>query len=254
MEVHHHAHTARKKWTHYIWEFLMLFLAVFCGFLAENFREHKVENHRAREFASSMVKDLGQDTANLAAYKKTVNRYIRLSDTLLELSRQKLDGPAAARFSFYARFAYWTGGVTWSRTTFDQIKSSGSMRYFDHGLVEKLLRYDGLINDIQMEYRNHDTRGNMLVNSINKIIDPHLHQEVSRLYLWSLDTISSKTIEAFCKWQVASLETKRPEIQELLNMVVVQQRNLRVRQDLRDQAAALATELIGDFRSAYHLK
>ena len=42
MEVHHHTHlasgkthTARKKWTHYFWEFLMLFLAVFCGFLAE---------------------------------------------------------------------------------------------------------------------------------------------------------------------------------------------------------------------------
>ena len=32
MEVHAHAHTARKKWTHYLWEFLMLFLAVFCGF------------------------------------------------------------------------------------------------------------------------------------------------------------------------------------------------------------------------------
>ena len=27
MEVHAHTHTARKKWTHYFWEFLMLFLA-----------------------------------------------------------------------------------------------------------------------------------------------------------------------------------------------------------------------------------
>jgi hypothetical protein len=53
MEVHHHAHTARKKWTHYFWEFLMLFLAVFCGFMAENIREHKIEQHRAKEFARS---------------------------------------------------------------------------------------------------------------------------------------------------------------------------------------------------------
>ena len=36
MEVHAHTHTppasggtGRKKWTHYFWEFLMLFLAVF---------------------------------------------------------------------------------------------------------------------------------------------------------------------------------------------------------------------------------
>ena len=63
MEVHHHAHTSRNKWTHYFWEFLMLFLAVFCGFLAENFREHKVEDLRAKEFARSLILDLNNDTA-----------------------------------------------------------------------------------------------------------------------------------------------------------------------------------------------
>src|SRR5215210_6733179 len=46
MDVHHHTHTPRKKWTHYLFEFFMLFLAVFCGFIAENFREHIVENGR----------------------------------------------------------------------------------------------------------------------------------------------------------------------------------------------------------------
>lgn len=37
MEVHHHAHHehGKKNWKSYFWEFLMLFLAVFCGFLAE---------------------------------------------------------------------------------------------------------------------------------------------------------------------------------------------------------------------------
>lgn len=34
MEVDAHTHTS-KKWTRYFWEFLMLFLVVFCGFLAE---------------------------------------------------------------------------------------------------------------------------------------------------------------------------------------------------------------------------
>ena len=55
MEVHAHTHTARKKWTHYLWEFLMLFLAVFCGFLAENIREHAVERHREKQFIESFI-------------------------------------------------------------------------------------------------------------------------------------------------------------------------------------------------------
>src|SRR5437667_9186742 len=69
MEVHHHAHlasgethTSRKKWTHYLWEFLMLFLAVFCGFLAENLREHSVEKHREKEYMKEIVENLKYDT------------------------------------------------------------------------------------------------------------------------------------------------------------------------------------------------
>jgi hypothetical protein len=62
MEVHHHSQTPRKKWTHYFWEFLMLFLAVFAGFLAENQREHIVEHQRERKFANRLLSDLRQDS------------------------------------------------------------------------------------------------------------------------------------------------------------------------------------------------
>src|SRR5204862_11263 len=61
MEVHAHTHTARKKWTHYLWEFLMLFLAVFCGFLAENQREHMIEHQREKILITEVVEDLITD-------------------------------------------------------------------------------------------------------------------------------------------------------------------------------------------------
>ena len=48
MEVHHHAHhEGKKNWKSYAWEFLMLFFAVFFGFLAQNFLEHRLENEKA---------------------------------------------------------------------------------------------------------------------------------------------------------------------------------------------------------------
>src|ERR1044072_4793005 len=64
MEVHAHSHTARKKWTHYLFEFLMLFLAVFCGFLAEYQLEHMIEHQREKVYIRSMIEDLAKDTAN----------------------------------------------------------------------------------------------------------------------------------------------------------------------------------------------
>ena len=77
MEVHHHSHTACKKIAHYIWEFLMLFLAVFCGFLAENQLEHMIEHRREKEFMRSLVSDVIEDTTELnksiAETKKAIN-------------------------------------------------------------------------------------------------------------------------------------------------------------------------------------
>ena len=66
MEVHAHSHTPRKNWTHYLWEFFMLFLAVTAGFFVENQREHMVEHRREKEFMVSLVKDLDLDTVQFS--------------------------------------------------------------------------------------------------------------------------------------------------------------------------------------------
>src|SRR4029078_9084396 len=103
MEVHAHTHTARKKFTHYLWDFLMLFLAVFCGFLAENFREHKVEQIRAHEYAESLVLDLQNHTAAIHLEDKSAVLYNSLVDSLLIINKSKLEGRNASKFSFYSR-------------------------------------------------------------------------------------------------------------------------------------------------------
>jgi hypothetical protein len=68
METHadHLHHAPGNKFWHYFYEFLMLFLAVFCGFLAENFREHRVERERAEQYILSFYEDLKSDTARLS--------------------------------------------------------------------------------------------------------------------------------------------------------------------------------------------
>jgi len=256
MEVHAHSHTARKKWTHYLWEFLMLFLAVFCGFLAENIREHKVEQHRAKEFAKSLVEDLQNDTTAITSEKKSARLYIAVVDSLLKLSNTPLEGRQASQFSFYTRFTYWTVPISWNRNTFEQIKNSGSLRYFKNGqLLKKLLEYDGLVNDIKSEANANAIRGNMLLPLINSIIEPTLHYELSKHFLASLDTMSKEIREIFFSYKTESLENKREKVKELLNMIVVQQRNFQFQINTGWlHAQALATELISDLKKEYHLK
>jgi hypothetical protein len=263
MEVHHHTHPppdshrdGRKKWTHYFWEFLMLFLAVFCGFMAENIRENKIEQHRAKDFAKSLVQDLQNDTAAINTEKKSARLYIAVADSLLKLSNNPLEGRRATEFSFYTRFVYWTVPVSWNRNTFEQIKNSGSLRYFKNGqLLKKLLEYDGLVNDVKAEETANATRGNMLLPLINSTIEPALHYEFSKYFLASLDTMSNETREILFSYKTGTLENKREKISELLNMVVVQQRNFQNQINNRwRQTQLLATELINDIKKEYHLK
>ena len=115
------------------------------------------------------------------------------------------------------------------------------------------MKYDAVINDNEHEFFNHETRGNMLLNSINKIVEPGLHNEASKLFLFSLDTISKQTLQQYMSFQTPSLENKRNKINELLNMVVVQRRNLRYGEQRLKKAEDLARELIEAFKEEYHL-
>jgi len=257
MEVHQHAHHGGKKnWKSYFWEFLMLFLAVTLGFFVENQREHYNEHLRAKEFSKSLVKDLQSDIAAIHAEKKSAQTYIAITDSLLALNKTRLEGRAASQFSFYTRFVYWTQPITWNRATFEQIKNSGSLRYFkNYQLLEKLMKYDAVINDIESEARNHEIRGNSLLNQINMVIDPAYHHELSKYFLWSLDTMSKRTMETLYPGNTESLENKRSEIREMLNMTIVQQRNLRRDIDVTwKQAEKLAIELISDLRKEYPIE
>src|SRR5689334_25333071 len=92
MEVHHPHHlTHKKKLGEYLLEFIMLFLAVFLGFLAENLREQNVEHHREKEYIHSLVEDLKSDTlqANDVLAKLTT-RSIGIDSVIAALSSPEI--------------------------------------------------------------------------------------------------------------------------------------------------------------------
>ena len=84
-------------------------------------------------------------------------------------------------------------------------------------------------------------------------MDPQMHRNASKLFIYYLDTVSKSTLNNYLSMSTPSLENKRYEITELLNMLVIQQRNLRFGESRLLQAEQLATELIKEFSEEYHL-
>jgi hypothetical protein len=144
MEVHHHTHAAhgKKNWKTYTWEFLMLFLAVFCGFLAEYQLEHVIEHQREKEYANALYTELSDDST--VAANKLSNRLDKEKDMNYLSSYFRDSSLTDLPKKFYP--AYTTSLYLINTYTFEpkdgilnQLKNSGSMRYFKSIALQKLL-------------------------------------------------------------------------------------------------------------------
>ena len=158
MEVHAHSHTERKKWTHYFWEFLMLFLAVFCGFLAEYQLEHIIERDREKQFIATLVEDLKSDTAQLTEtilYKRSREK---MCDSLIIYLAKTDYKKYGNDIYYYARNLTRPQYFFPNDRTLQQLKNSGALR-----LIRKLSVSDSIMfYDQQLRYLsvlNEDERG-----------------------------------------------------------------------------------------------
>ncbi len=129
MEVHAHAHTERKKFTHYLWEFVMLFLAVFCGFLAEYQLEHKIEKDRELQYIKSLYEDLKENDKMFGQVLILQRNRINMMDSMIGM----LNYPDSIRgkeglLYYFARMSPRLQTLTVNNRTFEQLKNSGNFR------------------------------------------------------------------------------------------------------------------------------
>lgn len=129
MEVHKHPHhvTHKKKWGEYLLEFFMLFLAVFLGFVAENFREHSVEQTREKEYVRSMIEDLKTDSAFL---QETITKRIPYHIAWMDSLEFLLKEPVAKKndrlvYQAFILATAWTYNFHPTERTLTQLRSAG---------------------------------------------------------------------------------------------------------------------------------
>ena len=146
MEVHKHPHhiTHKKKWGEYLLEFFMLFLAVFLGFLVENFREHRVEKERGKEFVRSFREDLCKDTAAMVSGIHQLKNSGAEGDSLRKMiqdGRTKLPSEIIKMYQYNINAL---GGflIPFTDRTEAQLKNSGGMRLITNKkVVDGILEY-----------------------------------------------------------------------------------------------------------------
>ncbi|HJS55626.1 MAG TPA: hypothetical protein VJ765_13825 [Chitinophagaceae bacterium] len=243
MEVHHHSHTERKKWTHYFWEFFMLFLAVFCGFLAENEREHYVEHKQEKQYMKLMLEDIKTDTAELQKCLTNVgNSLLNIDSALLFLTTKITDEKVGESYRF-SSVALQRIPVVFTDRTLTQLKNSGRMR-----IVRSQKVMDALTN-----YWNH-------IEVIRIALDRHAHYRsmgreleirifnLAKNYLNDHGFMSNPKERIVLSTHIPGLVTEYANSYAYCGVVLEQ-----VRVQLMQQYS-LATKLINLVEEEYHLK
>lgn len=246
MEVHSHTHTARKKWTHYFWEFIMLFLAVFCGFLAEYQLEHKIEKDREKQFITSLVSDLRDDVNHLDNMLTVERQGVERLDSLMQLlNNPELAKAAGDQLYYLARVGPRSNPFANNNRTFDQLKNAGGFR---------LIRKAEASNNI-MGYYNQFILVRLLEDNYNHEFDNFKKVAARILDPAVLRANESPDGHIRRSNNNPSLRTYDPELLKELSFHVLQMNgSRRSKISLLEIMKKSGEELVGFLKAKYHLK
>ena len=161
----------------------MLFLAVFCGFLAEYQLEHKIERDREKKFIQTFIEDLKIDTAAINAnllFRKT--KRSQIDSLILLLEEQKIKGHENELY-YLGRTLVRSNRFQSNDRTITQLKFSGSLRLIrNEDAADSIISYQKLVEyilanqeDDRIERRSADPLLARMFNPFvfNKMLDAY---------------------------------------------------------------------------------
>ena len=219
----------------------MLFLAVFCGFLAEYQLEHKIESDREKVLAKAFYEDIKKDTAALIsgiAFSKVKIKAAENTAAILRSDRSKWNDTLLYKdlttlttvFPFIA-----TNG------TYEQMKASGSLRYFSQSLVNQMNAY--YVQVLKTEHRD-------------VIEDEHIREQftVRLIDIVNLEVMVDIRLNQPITHEMYIDQTQKADIDKTVNLVAIC-KIVRTRSMMEyEEQLKIANSLLVALENKYYLK
>jgi hypothetical protein len=193
MEVHHHPdlHHKRKNIREYLLEFLMIFLAVTMGFIAESLREHIAEHARVREYARSLIHDIALDTVMINETIGYIDYSIKYIDDFTAFMKGK-QLSQLRNIDIYSQTILRDGyrPYTWNRASLEQIKNTGSLRYFTNdSLLNRISAYDAMTRHMDEDYRGDQERTDQAATKRSQLVNLNYPESFQVLVRFKKDSV-----------------------------------------------------------------
>jgi len=162
----------------------MLFLAIFCGFLAENQREHMVEHQREKEYMITMLDDLNADIPLLDSTIKDWNEVNKGIDSVTDAISLPIAGMDLLKVYRHINEALNVWSFTYNDRTITQLKNSGGFRMLRNKEVAgKIIAYDQFNNDaVKNIFLFHSKFYENATPLRSRVISENIITEIYKLY------------------------------------------------------------------------
>ena len=223
----------------------MLFLAVFCGFLAEYQLEHVIENKREKQLVKSLLNDLRLDTAWLITVTNSVKSRQLNIDSAIAVLAQAEDNEIPIKV--YQQLLRSTGQIMFTphNGTITQLKSSGGMRLISkRSAVDSIEKYDRLIRRLEIRREITNQKSHDFITVLNKALDA---KDLLKVYYDSV----------FYKKSIAhgqAIKLNNQYTNELINEGISMRVRTGVDVDANNYTIISALNLMEFLKKEYHLK
>jgi len=157
----------------------MLFLAVFCGFLAEYQLEHVIEHNREKQFIRTYIEDLKADTAAISKnIKYRREKLVQLDSLMFLLGNQKIKGYESDLY-YLGRILVRTNRFQSNDRTIIQLKNSGSLRLIrNEEAADSMVSYQKLVEIIMVNQEDEHDERNKAYEIVSKMFNPFVFDKM----------------------------------------------------------------------------
>lgn len=222
----------------------MLFLAVFCGFLAENFREQSVERHREKQFIQSYIEDLKTDTASIRKVFDFRTEKMKRMDSLMNMLEMQTIKGHEKELYYFGRTLIRTLRFLSNDRTITQLKNSGALRLIrNEQAADSMISYQQLVETIMTNQEDDRIERRAVDPILSRMFNPFVFDKMV-----SLDGVSRPADDP-------PLRSYDPAIQQDLAYYIHQLKGSSFIIERRlEQLNDKAKNLISFLMKEYHLK
>ena len=249
MEVHKHPHHVmhKKKWGEYLLEFLMLFLAVFLGFVAENVREKIVNREKEKIYISGIIQNFKDDTARITGILPDQDKILRKMDSALRIPVELLQD-LNKQDTFFHHFIYfydWNVAFEQNDNTVVQLRNAGGFSIIhNQQAIDSIIKLYNYYNTVKFNRDDYLADWKTVGNLAPKFIRiPFYPSDVNDPVFY---TMPHQT-EFFTKYD-------KPLIEELYSWIRIEKGQLKLYNLQIIKYKAEAIRLIQFLKKEYHLE